>query len=110
MTITIETNSVDESGRLVHAEDAAAQLCLAFERLEAALAAHGLGASSIVRLRVSARAPAYAADLADLVVEWLDGIPVPVDLVDVAHLALPGTLVELSALVIPTPSDPKDRP
>lgn len=110
MTIILETTSVDESGRLVHAEDAAAQLCLAFERLEAALATRGLEASSIVRLRVRARAPADAADLADLVAEWLDGAPVPVDLIDVAHLALPGTLVELSAQVIPTSPDPKDRP
>ncbi|MGS2807370.1 Rid family hydrolase [Nocardia sp. MW-W600-9] len=109
MTITIETTSVDESGRLVHAEDATAQLCLAFERLDSALAARGLGASSIVRLRVRARAPADAADLTDLVAEWLEGAQVPVELVDVAHLALPGSLVELSAQVIPTSPDPKDR-
>ncbi|MFE6923610.1 FAD-binding protein [Nocardia sp. NPDC057663] len=105
MTITIETTPVDESGRLVHAEDATAQLCLAFARLESALAARGLGASSITRLRVRTCAPTDASDLADLVEEWLDGTPVPVELVDVAHLALPGMLVELRAQVPFTHSD-----
>ncbi|MGW5435566.1 Rid family hydrolase [Nocardia asteroides] len=112
MTITIETTPVDETGHLVHAEDAIAQLCLAFARLESALAARGLGASAITGLLVRTCAPADPSDLADVVAEWLDGAPVPVDLVGVAHLALPGMLVELSAQVPFTHSDPdpKDRP
>ncbi|MFC6011361.1 FAD-binding protein [Nocardia lasii] len=97
MTITIATTPVDETGRLVHAEDAAAQLCLAFARLDSALTARGVGAASIEVLRIRTRVP--VADLVDLVEEWLAGAPVSVELVDVARLAVPGMLVELSARV-----------
>ena len=87
----------------------AKELC---QMVEAALAARGLGASAIASLRVAVRPPADATDLADLVAEWLDGTPVPVELVEVARLTPPGTLVELRARLVTTHSDPdpKDRP
>lgn len=69
MTITIETEPVDEHGYLVHAEDATAQLCLALVRLEATLRERGLDLSAVVGLRVRAVDPGLARDLVEVAAE-----------------------------------------
>ncbi|MGY1662047.1 RidA family protein [Geodermatophilus sp. SYSU D00705] len=90
---------VDETGALLHEDDAAAQLALAVANLEAVLAAGGMDLADVLRLTV------YAADVDavlaayDVLVERLAraGATPPTTLVGVARLALPGMLVELEA-------------
>jgi len=113
VTITIETRSVDEHGRLVHAEDATAQLCLAFVRLESTLAELGLPPSAIIRLRVLAADPVAASELVEIIDERLGGVAavVPVDIVAADGAVMPGVLIGLVAeVMVDTPVSPtKDQ-
>ncbi|WP_221629250.1 FAD-binding oxidoreductase [Humibacillus xanthopallidus] len=126
MTITIRTASVDDHGRLMHAEDATAQACLAFVRLERELECRGLALAALRRLTVLSPAPAPDADAAeplatgrsrpttapgdivDLIRERLtpEGAHVPVDVLPAERLAQPGLLVALRAEVVSPPSTP----
>lgn len=104
VTTTIETASVDDLGMLVHADDATAQVCLAFVRLEAALSARGLSTLAVERLVVRSAGAGRATDLVDVVVERLtaSGSSAPVGVEPVACLAQPGMLVSLRAEVAVT--------
>ncbi|HET7800524.1 MAG TPA: FAD-dependent oxidoreductase [Humibacillus xanthopallidus] len=64
MTITIRTASVDDHGRLMHAEDPTAQACLAFVRLERELERRGLALAELGRLTVLSPVPVRADDAA----------------------------------------------
>lgn len=98
MTITIDSEPIDEHGYLVHAEDATAQLCLALVRLETELDERGLGLSAVLRLRVLALDGAGAAELVDVVAERLDGTTAPaISCIEVERLAVDGMLVAISA-------------
>jgi enamine deaminase RidA (YjgF/YER057c/UK114 family) len=107
VTITIDTASVDEGGRFVHADDAVAQLCLALVRLEAELTARGLGLSDVVRMRVLAVDPNEAAELADLALERFQPIGAAPEIrcLHVGRMTSPGMLVALSADVTDTTLD-----
>lgn len=98
MTITIDSEPIDEHGYLVHAEDATAQLCLALVRLETELAERGIGLSAVSRLRVLALAGADAAELVDVVAERIDGsAAAAISCIEVERLAVDGMLVAISA-------------
>ncbi|GAT74544.1 oxidoreductase [Microbacterium sp. HM58-2] len=101
MTGTIMTDPVDDEGELMHAEDAAAQLCLAIVRLESVIAERGLPVSALVRLRLHTVVPDPTAELLELVSERLHDVPltVTVETVQSAHALVPGQLVRLEATV-----------
>ena len=99
MTITIETGSLDEGGRLVHADDVIAQVCLALVRLESRLAELGTDPGAVAHVRVQAVDPRWAGDLVDLVVERFDAVSAHplVTWAVTAELDPPGLLVRLTA-------------
>ncbi|MFC6287665.1 PIG-L family deacetylase [Nocardioides sp. GCM10027113] len=92
---------VDERGRLVHADDPAAQAALALCRLEAALGRDGHRPVDLVRLRVLVPEPDLVGDVAEVLTERLEEIGARADLevVEVPALALPGQLVALEPVV-----------
>jgi enamine deaminase RidA (YjgF/YER057c/UK114 family) len=91
---------VDETGSLLHEDDPAAHLALAFANLEAVLAAAGLGLSDVLRLTVHAVDVEAVLGAYDVVTERLAlaGATPPLTLVGVARLALPGMVVQLEAV------------
>ncbi len=99
----IDAAPVDDDGLLMHAEDPAAQLCLALVRLDDALRIRGLDLADIVRLRVESTDVLMVSGLLDLVGERFAGrAPVPpLDLVEVEGLHPAGMLVALAADVAP---------
>lgn len=109
VTTTIGSDPVDDQGELVHADDATAQLCLAFVRLEQVLAARGLSLASVTGLRLRT-AVADPADLVEVLAErlgCLDREP-PVEIVPVRFDDRPGLLATLEAVVGPEPRTPKE--
>ena len=107
VTITIDSEPLDEHGYLVHAEDPTAQLCLALVGLEAALRAGGKDLSAVTRLRVLTVDPTLASELVDVVAERFDDTTATtISCVEVERLAVDGMLVALSAevAVAPRPS------
>jgi FAD/FMN-containing dehydrogenase len=105
VTTTISAFPDDESGRLLHAEDAVAQACLAVRRLEAELVRQDVPAAAITAVRVLAD-PAdptvSTADLVEVVTEELDRLAVHVTVtVGVVHrFTAPGMLVGVEADVV----------
>lgn len=118
MTSTIVTDPVDDRGELVHADDATAQLCLAFIRLEQAMADRGLPVTALVDLRLRTSVADTAAEFVDLIAERLDGVrsTVTVEIVRDNRLVVPGLLVRLEATVadagstVTTRIDPYEPP
>lgn len=107
MTITIDTGSFDEDGRLVHADDAVAQLCLALVRLEDELAARGTDLTAVARMRVLAADPNEADELLDVALErfrQLGTIP-EIRTADAGRMSA-GMLVALSAELTDTTPTP----
>jgi len=101
VTITIDSEPIDEHGYLVHADDVTAQLCLALVRLETELGDRGLARSAIARLRVLAVDGADAVELLDVVAERFDDTTAPaISCVAVERLAVDGMLVAVSADVV----------
>lgn len=97
MTITINSEPVDDLGYLVHAEDATAQLCLALIRLDAALHGAGLDLSAVSRLRVLTVDARLAGELVEVVAERVGDTTTAVSCVEAPRLPLEGMLVALSA-------------
>ncbi|HYF73745.1 MAG TPA: PIG-L family deacetylase [Nocardioides sp.] len=98
--ITIpEHGPLDEHGRLLHEDDAAAQLALAVSRLEASLAASGRTLADLAELRVSTTDPAAIEGVYDVLTERLEATGARADVrVEPADaLAVPGMLVSLAA-------------
>src|SRR5690349_16394105 len=85
---------LDEQGRLLHEDDAAAQLALAVVRLEEALAAGGRGLADLERVAVLTPDPARLDEVRDVLIERLGelGADPVVEVVDHA-LPEPGMLV-----------------
>jgi FAD/FMN-containing dehydrogenase/enamine deaminase RidA (YjgF/YER057c/UK114 family) len=96
---------VDDLGRLLHAEDPAAQLALAAARLEAALASRGLGPGDLTEVRALTVDPAGFDGVRDVLEERLEalGAEPALRVVPVARLTTPGMLVALEATVAPVP-------
>ncbi len=93
------TGSLDRLGRLVHEDDAAAQLALSMSRLEDALADHGHTVGDLASLRVLTTDRAALDQVYDVLTERLDALGArPVTTIhEVAHLAVAGMLVALEA-------------
>lgn len=99
MTSTILSDPFDDRGELVHADDATAQVCLAFVRLERAMAERRLPVTALVGLRLRTTVSDDVAELVELVTERLEGVrsTVPIEVVRDAAPRLPGLLVSLEA-------------
>ncbi|WP_308291252.1 FAD-binding oxidoreductase [Microbacterium ureisolvens] len=95
MTITIHTSSVSEDGRLLHAEDAAAQACLAVVRLERALETRRLPPRRIVGIEVRTTDASIIADIVGIVRERLGDPDVPLHVATAASLEPSGAIVGL---------------
>ena len=98
--ITIpEHGPLDEQGRLVHEDDAAAQLALAVSRLEASLATSGRTLADLAELRVTTTDPAAIEGVYDVLTERLEatGARPEVRVSPTDSLSLPGMLVTLTA-------------
>lgn len=92
---------LDERGRLVHADDPAAQLALAVCRLEATLAAAGLGLSDLATLHLSTPDLDAVHGVLDVLTERLEatGARPEVVVTPTGSLPVTGMLVALDATV-----------
>ena len=106
------TGPLDDRGRLLHEDDAAAQLALAVARLEGGLAAEGRDPAELTGLLVLTTDRADALDVLDELVERLDalGIAPALAVEEVEHLPVPGMLLALQPALQPalTPQPPLD--
>lgn len=92
------TGPVDDTGRLLHEDDLAAQLALSLARLEAALADRGREPADLETLRILAVDPESAAGVRDVLTERLETTGAdPVLEVVARGLPLPGMQVALEA-------------
>lgn len=94
---------VDDAGRLLHAEDPAAQLALALARLEDALDRVGRAPADLAALTVRTTDPVAASGVLDVLAERLEatGATPCVAVRAVPGLDLPGMLVALDASTRP---------
>ncbi|MFD5866660.1 FAD-dependent oxidoreductase [Agromyces sp. NPDC127015] len=101
MTTTIHSEPVDERGDLVHADDATAQLCLAFVRLEHDIVDRGLPLTALRRLRVHNASAEPADELVGILAERLGDATrdVRVEVVADERERPAGMLVRLEATV-----------
>jgi len=92
---------LDERGRLVHADDPAAQLALAVSRLEATLAADGLGLPDLATLHLSSPDLDAVDGVLDVLTERLEATGARPEVVvsPTGSLPVPGMLVALDATV-----------
>lgn len=91
-------NSVDETGQLIGAGDVSAQTTQTMEHLRAALAAAGASVHDIVLLSVQLVAGADLGSAYPAAAEALAGATPPVTVSMVSALAVPGALIEVSAI------------
>ncbi|WP_404386324.1 hypothetical protein LL946_07425 [Knoellia locipacati] len=98
----------DDQGRLVHAEDPAAQLALALAGIEASVTAAGLSPADLAQLRVSATdLPAVLAVIDTLTDRLTEvGATPALSVIGVAALPVEGALVDLDGLALGTPGQP----
>ncbi len=91
------TGSLDESGRLVHEDDLAAQLALSVARFEAALTAAGLGFTDLAELRVLTTDRPGLDEVYDVLTERLDevGADPVIRIRDVPDIGVAGMVVAL---------------
>lgn len=101
---------LDDQGRLLHEDDAAAQLALAVALLEVALHRDGRRPTDLTRLRVLTTDRAALAGVLDVLVERLDatGARPGIAIDEVEHLGVTGMLVALEPTVPATPQPPLD--
>ena len=97
---------LDERGRLVHAEDPAAQLALALAGVEATVTAAGLHPRDLAQLRVSATDLPALLSVLDTLTDRLAevGAHPALSVVGVAALPVDGMLVALDGLALGPPS------
>ena len=88
---------LDDSGRLLHEDDAAAQLALAVARLEVALDRDGHRPADLTGLRVLTTDRSAIADVLDVLVERLEatGARPGIEIDEVDDLGIPGMLLAL---------------
>lgn len=93
---------VDESGRLLHDGDPAAQVALALANVERVLTAAGMELADLAQMRLYVTDIGAALGVHDTVVERLAaaGARPPMTLVEVSRLALPGMTVEIDGIAI----------
>ncbi|GGO71904.1 FAD-binding oxidoreductase [Nocardioides deserti] len=103
---------VDDVGRLLHAEDPAAQLALATARLEAELAAAGRTPADLVSVIVRTAEPAAVGGVLDVLLERLEatGAAPYVEVRAVHAPDLPGMVVALDATTRPLGTPTTDEP
>lgn len=96
---------LDHRGRLMHADDPAAQLALALAGVEAVVTDAGLAPADLAQLRVSATDLAAVLAVLDTLTDRLAevGATPAVTVVGVAELPVPGMLVALDGLALGTP-------
>jgi FAD/FMN-containing dehydrogenase/enamine deaminase RidA (YjgF/YER057c/UK114 family) len=101
---------LDDEGRLLHADDPAAQLALAVTRLEGVLDSGGHDLSDLTALRVLTTDRRAVAGVIDVLLERLDVLGVSPDVVvrEVEQLDLPGMLIALEPALTSTPRPPLD--
>lgn len=99
---------LDDTGRLLHAEDAAAQLALAVARLEDALGADGRAPGELVGLRVLTTDREVLGGVLDVLLERLGvlGVAPRIAVAEVAQLDLPGMLIALEPVLGPDSTSP----
>ncbi|MFE3178051.1 RidA family protein [Amycolatopsis sp. NPDC059090] len=91
-------NAVDASGKLVGGSDVAAQVERVLANLKTALAAGGATVQDVVMLNILLVAEVDLAQAYPAAAAALAGATPPVIVQRVAGLAVPGTLVEVSAI------------
>ena len=94
--------SVDADGRVVHANDMAAQIGKAFANLETVLVAAGYNLSHVVRLNYyTTDMEAFNAAYGEVIKHLTPrGLQPAGTLLQVAKLAMPGLLVEIEATAV----------
>ncbi|GGB89949.1 endoribonuclease L-PSP [Knoellia flava TL1] len=97
---------LDDRGRLVHAEDPAAQLALALAGVEATVTAAGLHPHDLAQLRVSATDLPAVLSVLDTLTDRLAevGATPALSVVGVTALPVDGMLIALDGLALGTPS------
>lgn len=97
---------LDDRGRLVHAEDPAAQLALALAGIEATVLAAGLRPQDLAQLRVSATDLPAVLSVLDTLTDRLTevGAAPALSVVGVTALPVDGMLVALDGLALGKPS------
>lgn len=95
---------VDAEGRLLHAEDPAAQLALSLENVLEVVTRAGLRPTDLAQLRIYVTDIDAILGVYDALVDRLaeDGARPPATLVEVTRLAVPGMTVEIDALAVAT--------
>ncbi|CAN7251508.1 Rid family hydrolase [Knoellia sp. LjRoot47] len=103
---------LDDRGRLVHAEDPAAQLALALAGVEATVIAAGLHPRDLAQLRVSATDLPAVLSVLDTLTDRLAevGATPALSVVGVTALPVHGMLVALDGLALGTPSGSTSSP
>ena len=93
------TGPLDQLGRLVHEDDAAAQLALCLYRVEAALTDAGHAMSDLTAMRVLTTDRPALEQVYDVLTERLEavGASPTTSIHDVAHLPVAGMVVALEA-------------
>lgn len=105
---------LDDQGRLLHEDDLAAQLALAFHNLEDALGRLGRGACDLGRLRVRTCDAAALTEVLDVLTDRLAELGIRptlvIEEVDATELVVPGLLVTIEPLAGPTTPRPPRQP
>lgn len=102
-------NAVDADGTIV-GDDITAQMAKVFDNLELALAAAGAGLQDVVQWRVAAvEGVDVGLGFGEFQRRWDHDTPPPLISVSVVRgLAVPGALVELDAVAVPSTTPPAD--
>jgi hypothetical protein len=104
-----EAGPYDDRGRLVHEDDAAAQLALSFVGLERTVADARHPFADVRRILIRTVAVRVLDDVVDVLVERLDdlGAHPEIEVVAVDELRVPGTLVTLQATLTTSRRNPE---
>jgi enamine deaminase RidA (YjgF/YER057c/UK114 family) len=104
VTLLPETGPYDDRGRLVHEDDAAAQVALSLVGLEAAVAEAGHTVADVGRILVRTVDVRVLDDVVDVLTERLEqlGTHPEIEVVSVTDLGVPGVLVTLQATLTTT--------
>ncbi|MET0524037.1 MAG: hypothetical protein ABWZ91_04500 [Nocardioides sp.] len=99
VTLLPESGPYDDRGRLVHEDDAAAQLALSLVGLEATLAEAGHPIADVRRILIRTVDVRVLDDVVDVLSERLEqlGAHPEIEVVSVNDLGVPGALVTLQA-------------
>jgi enamine deaminase RidA (YjgF/YER057c/UK114 family) len=101
VTLLPESGPYDDRGRLVHEDDAAAQLALSMVGLEEAVAEAGHLVADVRRILIRTVDVRVLDDVVDVLTERLEqlGTHPEIEVVSVSDLGVPGALVTLQAIL-----------